>query len=61
MWVEDNAPTPAAARYWSAGHPSPPAPTTSTEAEASFNWPGLRVNEIVNEEDAFTHRLDRCH
>jgi hypothetical protein len=29
-------PTPAPARYWSNGHPSPPAPTTATLAALTF-------------------------
>lgn len=32
-------PTPPAARYCRAGHPSPPAPTTTTAARWSLSWP----------------------
>src|ERR1700676_1487960 len=35
-----SVPTPAAARYISAGAPRPPAPTTSTEASFNAAWPG---------------------
>src|SRR5260370_23170941 len=35
-----SAPTPAAARYISAGPPKPPAPITSTEDSFNAAWPG---------------------
>src|SRR5258705_431209 len=35
-----SVPTPAAARYISAGAPRPPAPITSTEASFKVAWPG---------------------
>ena len=35
-----SVPTPAAARYISAGAPRPPAPTTSTGAFFNAAWPG---------------------
>lgn len=34
----DDAPIPEAARYWSAGQPRAPAPTTRTAASRSFSW-----------------------
>ncbi len=41
-WCPDTMllPTPAAARYTAAGHPSPPAPTISMEVFCKASWPG---------------------
>ena len=41
-------PIPAAQRYWRAGQPSPPAPTTSTLAFRSLNWAsGSRGKDFI--------------
>lgn len=43
-----NSPTPAAAKYWMAGQPRPPAPTTRTDAFFSFSCPFFAVTGQKN-------------
>jgi hypothetical protein len=37
-------PTPAAARYWRAGQPIPPAPTSTTAESSSLRWPSPPIS-----------------
>lgn len=47
FFLQSNSPTPAAARYWMAGQPRPPAPMTSTFEFLNFNWDGRPKSERI--------------